>query len=280
MPAAVIPFPSTSTASRRATWSLLEVARSGRAPQPLGVLLVDEETGRLSLRLKDDSEFDDLDEQEKDYLAALAADLTAKGEEPGGGEALIASLEDLLSGFLRIGDRTVIEYTGAAGQTVDRLYDSHVDAEIRPFVTHLPFYGLRAAATKFGEEFDQAEIAEPDAWLRAPKGLRIADGMFVARVVGRSMEPLISDGALCIFRAPVVGSRQGKRLLIEQTGGSGTDLANRYTVKRYSSAKTAASDGSWQHESIRLEPLNPEFDAFELGSGDFRVIAEFVRVLE
>ena len=156
MPAAVIPFPSTGVA-RRAVWSLLEIARPGTTPQSLGILLVDEETGWLSLRLKDESEFDDLDEQELDYLAALAADLQAKGQEAGGGPALIASLEDSLSGFLRIGDRTAIEYTGAAGQTVDRLYDAHVDREVRPFVTHLPFYGLRAAATKFGEEFEQAE---------------------------------------------------------------------------------------------------------------------------
>ena len=77
----------------------------------------------------------------------------------------------------------------------------------------------------------------------------------------------------------MVGSRQGKRLLIEQTGGSGTDLANRYTVKRYSSTKTTGEDGSWQHESIRLEPLTPEFEAFQLGAGDFRVIAEFVQIL-
>ena len=35
----------------------------------------------------------------------------------------------------------------------------------------------------------------------------------------------------------------------------------------------------WQHETIRLEPLNPQFEAFELGAGDFRVIAEFVQVL-
>jgi len=283
MPAAVIPFPSTGVA-RRAVWSLLEIARPGTTPQSLGILLVDEETGWLSLRLKDESEFDDLDEQELDYLAALAADLQAKGQEAGGGPALIASLEDSLSGFLRIGDRTAIEYTGAAGQTVDRLYDAHVDREVRPFVTHLPFYGLRAAATKFGEEFEQAEIAEPDAWLRAPKGLRMTEGMFVAQVVGRSMEPLIHDGGYCIFRAPVVGSRQGKRLLIEQTGqpggGSGTDLANRYTVKRYTSRKTIGPDGSWRHESIRLEPLNPEFEAYELGAGDFRVIAEFFQVLE
>ena len=128
-------------------------------------------------------------------------------------------LEDSLSGFLRIGGRTAIEYSGDPGRTVSHLYDKNVDSEVRPFVTHLPFYGLRAAATKFGEEFDQAEVSEPEAWLRAPRGLRLSDGMFVAQVVGRSMEPLIPDGSYCLFRGPVVGSRQGKRLLIEQTGG-------------------------------------------------------------
>jgi hypothetical protein len=169
---------------------------------------------------------------------------------------------------------------------VNRLFDQYVDGEVRPFVTHLPFYGLRAAATKFGEEFESEEVAEPDAWLRAPRGLRLTDGMFVAQVMGRSMEPLIPDGSYCVFRGPVIGSRQGKRLLIEQTGGRGADgkslsadLASRYTVKRYTSRKREDADGSWQHESIRLEPLNPEFEAFDLASGDFRVIAEFVQVL-
>ncbi len=122
-------------------------------------------------------------------------------------------------------------------------------------------------------------MSEPDEWVRAPRGLRLAEGMFVAQVVGRSMEPLIPEGSYCLFRGPVVGSRQGKRLLIEQTGGCGTDLDSRYTVKRYTSVKKTNDDGGWQHERIRLEPLNPEFEAFELGEGEFRVIAEFVQVL-
>jgi hypothetical protein len=137
---------------------------------------------------------------------------------------------------------------------------------------------LRAAATKFGEEFDRAEVREPEAWVRAPRGIRLTEGMFVAQVVGRSMEPLIPDGSYCVFRGPVVGSRQGKRLLIEQ--GNSADPASRYTVKRYTSTKITDADGTWRHESIRLEPLNPEFEAFELGEGDFRVIAEFIQVLD
>jgi phage repressor protein C with HTH and peptisase S24 domain len=285
MPAAVIPFRSASAISRGATWSLLEIARPGLAPEQLGILLVDDKTGQLSLRTRDAGDFRDLEEQDADYLAALATDLEAKAREPGpgAGHSLLDFLEDCLSGFLRIGDRTAIEYSGDAGETVNRLFDQYVDSEVRPFVTHLPLYGLRAAATRFGEEFDRAEMSEPDAWVRAPRGVRLAEGMFVAQVVGRSMEPLIPEGSYCLFRGPVVGSRQGKRLLIEQTGGRGTDhgtdLDSRYTVKRYTSVKKTNDDGTWQHERIRLEPLNPEFEAFELGEGDFRVIAEFVQVM-
>ncbi|HVW07358.1 MAG TPA: S24 family peptidase [Bryobacteraceae bacterium] len=276
MPAAVLPFRSAA-AGRRATWSLLEIARAGQAPEPLGILLVDEQTGELTLRLRDCG-FGELEEQEADLLAALAPDLEAKARESGG-PALLASLEDSLSGFLRIGERQPVEYAGDARPTVNRLFDEHVDRDVRPFVTHLPLYALRAAATKFGEEFDPEQVSEPLSWLRTPSGLRLHEGMFVAQVTGRSMEPLIPDGSYCIFRAPVVGSRQGKRLLIEQTGGQGADPASRYTVKRYTSQKTESEDGSWEHAAIRLEPLNPEFDAFDLAPGDFRVIAEFVRVL-
>ena len=242
-------------------------------------MLVDEESGALARRLRSEADFGDLDEQEADYLAALADDLSAKSLESGGGRALLDSLEDSLSGFLRISDRTAVEYTGDPEQTLDRLFEKHVDGTVRPFVTHLPFYGLRAAATRFGEEFDQAEISEPEAWIRTPLGLRLSDGMFVAQVVGRSMEPLIPDGSYCVFRSPVVGSRQGKRLLIEQTGGRGADPASNYTVKRYTSRKETGDDGEWRHASIRLEPLNSEFEAFELGEGEFKVIAEFVQVL-
>ncbi|MDQ6699880.1 MAG: S24 family peptidase, partial [Acidobacteriota bacterium] len=104
------------------------------------------------------------------------------------------------------------------------------------------------------------------------------EGMFVAKVVGRSMEPLIPDGSLCVFRSPVVGSRQGKRLLIEQLGA--TDSSARYTVKRYTSRKVQTGEEEWSHESIRLEPLNPDFPAFELDGEQFRVLGEFVQVLD
>src|SRR5215831_7955548 len=98
MPAAIIPFPAVA-AAHRATWSLLEVVRPGHAPEPLGILFIETDTNQLSLRLKSEGDFDDLDEEAADYLNALAADIEAKARE-NGGEALIDSFEASLSGFL------------------------------------------------------------------------------------------------------------------------------------------------------------------------------------
>ncbi|HEU0140061.1 MAG TPA: hypothetical protein VFQ79_10135, partial [Bryobacteraceae bacterium] len=71
-------------------------------------------------------------------------------------------------------------------------------------------------------------------------------------------------------------TRQGKLLLIENYGLS--ENQGRYTVKRYRSEKQSTEEG-WRHTKIVMEPLNPEFERWELEPGDFRVIGEFVRVL-
>jgi SOS-response transcriptional repressor LexA len=275
MPAAVIPIGSAKRPNDgHATWSLLELARPGANPLPLGILLVDDANGKLTLRLRGCATLDDLEEEEIDILDFLETDLLEKAHESGG-KALLDSLEDTLSNFLRIGDRTAVAYAGDPQKMADRLFDEHVDASVQPFVTHLPVYSLRAAATRFGEGMQ----SEQEGWVRAPAHLTLHDSMFVARVVGRSMEPLIADGSLCVFRTGVTGTRQGKRLLIEQFGE--TDFAARYTVKRYTSKKRAdAENEAWGHGRIRLEPLNREFQAFDLGPDEFRVIAEFVAVLD
>jgi SOS-response transcriptional repressor LexA len=272
MPAAVVSIDSKIRGSqKRAHWSLVEVARTGRRPLPFGILLADEATDTLTLRFRDTDTFEDLAEDEADVLGALAGDLQAKSRESGAAR-LLDSLEDSLSHFLRISDRTAMAYAGDAQAAVDRLFDEHVDPVVRPFVTHLPLYSMRAAATKFGEGSESGL----EGWVRAPAGLHLYEGMFVAQVVGRSMEPKIPDGSYCIFRAPVTGSRQGHLVLVEVFGAPDETL--RYTVKRY--AVHGPRDESAEREApIRLEPLNREFEAFELASDRFRVVAEFVRVL-
>src|SRR6516164_7026450 len=129
MPAAIIPI----GVSHRAVWSLLEVVREpGCAPQPLGVILVDTETDECALRLRHSEEFADAEEPARDILDLLGGDLRAKAREMGG-RALLDSLTDSLSNFLRISDPAAMEYAGSAQRSVDRLFDRHVDGEVRRF---------------------------------------------------------------------------------------------------------------------------------------------------
>ena len=106
--------------------------------------------------------------------------------------------------------------------------------------------------------------------------------MFVAQVIGKSMEPLIPDSAWCLFRAPVLGTRQGMIVLVQLRNATDPETGQRYTVKRYKSNKAVEGD-SWYHVNITLEPLNPDFKPIELinaEEGDLDVIAEMVEVLE
>ncbi len=105
--------------------------------------------------------------------------------------------------------------------------------------------------------------------------------MFVAQVVGMSMAPTIPDGAWCLFRAPVEGTRQGKTVLVQLRDAIDPKTGQRYTVKRYRSEKATTGD-TWQHEKIILEPLNPDFEPTILTGAEedeLQVIAQLVEVL-
>jgi phage repressor protein C with HTH and peptisase S24 domain len=268
MPASVIPI----SGSRQGTFVLLEAALPGRSPVPVGLILVDPATGRGWVRVRE--RFETLaDPEDAEVLEALQADLQDKLSENGAG-AVLAALEDSLSNVLRVGERQAVA-VDAFTRVLDRLYDEHVEkTEIQPFRTHLPLYSLRAAAGRLGEEMESAE----EDWVRAPEGLRLSPDLFVAHVVGRSMEPRIPDGSLNLFRSNPVGSRQNKILLIQRFGV--LDETARYTVKRYTSKKVQTGEDEWHHEQIRLEPLNPEFEAWDVEPQDFAVVAEWLRVIE
>jgi hypothetical protein len=92
------------------------------------------------------------------------------------------------------------------------------------------------------------------------------------------MEPRIPDGSLNLFRLHPAGSRQNKILLIQRFGV--TDETARYTVKKYTSRKIYSGEDQWQHERIRLEPLNPAYEAWDVEPQDFAVVAEWLRVIE
>src|SRR5579863_200241 len=197
-------------ANKSANFSLLQLALPGKSPRNIGIFLLDIEGGRLYKKLRRGWE-SIAGPEEVEILERLDEDFGAKIEELGG-EPFLRSLEDSLSSSLLITDRSEVMVSDFQ-TALNRLFEEHVQkTEVIPFITHVPLYSLRAAATKFGEDME----VEAEGWTPAPERLKLDRHMFAARVVGRSMEPLIPDGSLCLFHAVVVGSRHGKRLLIQR----------------------------------------------------------------
>jgi type I restriction enzyme, R subunit len=147
--------------------------------------------------------------------------------------------------------------------------------------THVPLVPLKAAAGAFGDA-QHLPSDEDFEWVAVETRRRLRPGMFAARVEGRSMEPAIPDGALCLFSAPVEGTRQGKTVLVQLRDATDPETGERYTVKRYDSEKVVSDDGSWRHASITLRPINRAFKPIALAPEEgerLQVVAEFVEVL-
>lgn len=148
------------------------------------------------------------------------------------------------------------------------------------YVTCVPLVPLKVAAGSFSDP----QHIEDDGWEWAAIETRhrLRPGMFVAQVVGKSMEPVIPDGSYCLFAAPVTGTRQGKAVLVQLRDTTDPETGERYTVKRYESEKAKDGD-AWRHTKITLKPLNPDFQPIMLTGeeeGQLQVIAEFIEVLQ
>jgi len=150
------------------------------------------------------------------------------------------------------------------------------------YVTCLPLIPLKAAAGAFGNPERIPEDGEWENWVTVDLGRKLRRGMFVAKVVGKSMEPRIQDGSYCVFSAPVEGTRQGKIVLAQLRDQADPESGERYTIKRYESEKIVDAGGTWRHITITLHPLNRNFEPIELSTddeGNLAVIAEFIDAL-
>ena len=148
------------------------------------------------------------------------------------------------------------------------------------YVNCVPLVPLQAAAGVFSDPQSVLDESEWD-WVEVDTRHTLRSGMFVAQVVGHSMEPMIPDGAYCLFTGPVTGTRQRRVVLVQLRDEVDPDTDLRYTVKRYRSEKTADEHG-WRHVRIVLEPLNRNFRPIELTEVDeeaVAVVAEFVEVV-
>ncbi len=147
------------------------------------------------------------------------------------------------------------------------------------FKSYLPVFSLQAAASGFSN----GQYVEPLGWKRISGSIKLSKDMFIAKVVGKSMEPTIRDGSYCIFRREKGGTRDGLIVLVESNRILDSENGQRYTIKRYHSEKEFFADGTWCHKKITLSPSNKQFQDIvlkDIRPGDFHVVAEFVRALE
>ena len=148
------------------------------------------------------------------------------------------------------------------------------------FATHVPVYDLTAAAGFWGPE----SVPEAIGWTEVP-GVAVKPGMFVARVTGTSMEPLIPDGSWCLFRPCPAGSREGRIVLVQLGTEAAGENGGRFTVKKYHSELStdlAVTADGWRHSSIQLLPVNPAFEPITLepeDASDLTIVGEFSKLV-
>ena len=173
------------------------------------------------------------------------------------------------------------ERPGTDAQPTGRLLRLVTPDPAARYVNCVPLVPLQAAAGTFGDPHAIPDESDWE-WVELDTARSLRPGMFVAHVVGKSMEPRIPDGAYCLFASPVTGTRQGRSVLVQPRDAVDSDTGERFTVKRYRSEKTTDENG-WRHVSIVLEPSNPEFTPIELTTedeGSVAVVAEFVEVID
>ncbi|MBI2059385.1 MAG: DEAD/DEAH box helicase family protein [Nitrospirae bacterium] len=174
-----------------------------------------------------------------------------------------------------------IRSQGSKGQAEVLPFRRVTPSEKDKYRTCLPLVPLQAAAGAFSGS--QAVSPQDGEWVEIDSGHKLRLGMFVAQVKGRSMEPRIPDGAYCLFRAPVEGSRQGRTVLAQHRDIHDPDSGGQYTVKRYTSRKVADGAGGWRHVEIALQPENKDYAPIMLKAddeGSISVIAELLEVLK
>ena len=149
----------------------------------------------------------------------------------------------------------------------------------QPFRNPVPLYDFYAAAGTFSE----MQSAKDFTLIEGPVTLKKNNDYFACKIIGESMNRVIPNGSICLFKPDSGGSRNGKILLVENRDIQDQDFNSAFTIKTYSSEKNITEEG-WEHTSIVLRP-NSYDDSYkniiinEENAERMRVIGEFVSVL-
>jgi superfamily II DNA or RNA helicase/SOS-response transcriptional repressor LexA len=143
----------------------------------------------------------------------------------------------------------------------------------------IPLYDFYAAAGTFSEIQSEKDYT----LIEGPENTNKNSDYFACKIVGESMNRVIPNGSICLFKPYNGGSRNGKIVLVENMDIQDHDFNSAFTIKTYSSEKIVSEEG-WAHTSIVLRPNS--FDASyksiiinEDNGAEMRVVGEFVSII-
>jgi SOS-response transcriptional repressor LexA len=146
-------------------------------------------------------------------------------------------------------------------------------------INPIPLYDFYAAAGTFSEMQSNKEFT----FIEGPEKTRSNSDYFACKIKGESMNRVIPNGSICLFKKYPGGSRNSKIVLVENMDIQDQDFNSAFTIKTYSSEKEIFEE-SYEHKSIVLRPNS--FDTSykniiinaENGAA-MRIVGEFVSVL-
>ena len=156
------------------------------------------------------------------------------------------------------------------------------EIELIPFENSVPLYSLKVAAGEF--KFNDS-IPE-EKFILIPDGIKITQDHFACKIIGNSMNKIVRDGQIAMFKRYTGGSRNGLMVIVEYYDHQDLDYGSCYTFKEYYSQKVIYEE-SWQHEKIILKPKSFDssyqdivIDPNAINEKAFSVIGIFDRVIE
>ena len=146
-------------------------------------------------------------------------------------------------------------------------------------INPIPLYDFYAAAGTFSEMQSNKEFT----FIEGPEKTRSSSDYFACKIKGESMNRVIPNGSICLFKKYTGGSRNGKIVLVENMDIQDQDFNSAFTIKTYSSEKEIFEE-SYEHKSIVLRPNS--FDTSykniiinEENGAAMRIVGEFVALL-
>ncbi len=156
------------------------------------------------------------------------------------------------------------------------------EIKLIPFENSVPLYSLKVAAG----EFKFNESLPEEKFILVPNGVKITQDHFACKIIGNSMNKIVQDGQIALFKRYAGGSRNGLMVIAEYYDHQDFDYGSCYTFKEYYSQKTV-NEESWQHEKIILKPKSFDasyqdivIDQNAINEKTFSVIGIFERIIE